>query len=1082
MREFPLSDFSPANLSGYTNTAFTVGSAIAQTSKTFDIRGEQDGNELRLETGSQVEVELDDGDLRITHADGAEVYINRPEGMTYNVGGEEMDFEQFTNTYAGVGMFEVEDQAPVHDEPEAGDTVIMDGTSSHYMGTEGNDEFTNADYPVARNDLGYVVNTFGTGDFVDGNGGDENSIYAKLIPEAFGPGAEDAMALNPRTENIQKVEFDVLDILDDQGEVTVDATHMNGVNHYASANSRNDLEIVNVNIEDTQITEDITLEMRSTQPNNTGEPYGSDMSVYFNETSLREAAPEVEADAEFFVQLADADQDDPNAPLANVRITDLNINHDGNEIQLGAIESTDDTYAGLAEAINNALEEAGYGDRYEARVDADQTYDEVNDVDIPVEGQNVVVEDISDDPVEFAEGDIQLGVGNKLGVGGSATVLGDSGVDFAEQRQEFSVVSSVILDDVGRGSNGGDLTVGSMSDSNTSTGVEIIDIDVKQTSSLGDIASTNGTLRELHISNYYDTDEGERYDGSLFLRNENSSDDDTINGGERILVEDFEGNLVLGMDGAIKDDELVLADDQANAEAIENLGYLDAGSISGNVYFNAENNSGDHHVIETGSGDDVIDLTQDGDQGIPDDATTSEITIAGGDNRVSVEVDTASAEPNDDESEITINGGGDNWVAGDNAAVTVTTGSGDDVIYASTDGTTDGNASLETIANTNTPLRDTSDELETEDIEGSDVALEHLLWGRTVEVTLAAPGDTADSGEVGFESKEVRIEPEDRYLTSERDLWEAVADAINEDPVLQELATASVDDDGELSIDYKVNGEGSDNGVEINLSGEWDDLSNAEKDGILDALQNEYNNSAIEDVETEYNGVSFDGSDNLDFSGGSDGDSDESNTVNAGSGDNVIVLNSDGTNSDTVEFNVDDIGHNTIVNFEAGSDNDVLDFTAWLDNVASESSSTESRERIDTTLAANIQSFEANSVVEAEMSDFEISDIFDFGDADDDDDWSSLADTGRLLEAMNENDDFSSDDQSTGDLVGDEQNSIMLVEFNHGDIEDDNRGMYKVFQVTSDATSGDGDSFVSVQLVGTVDFGEEQSFDESNFA
>jgi hypothetical protein len=65
------------------------------------------------------------------------------------------------------------------------------------------------------------------------------------------------------------------------------------------------------------------------------------------------------------------------------------------------------------------------------------------------------------------------------------------------------VTSDIVLDYVGRGSRGGDLVIGSLSTGETSTslGVEQFDITVKRDSQLEQIASTNGTLREVYIRN-----------------------------------------------------------------------------------------------------------------------------------------------------------------------------------------------------------------------------------------------------------------------------------------------------------------------------------------------------------------------------------------------------------------------------------------------------------------------------------------------------------------------------------------------------------------------------------------------------
>ena len=61
----------------------------------------------------------------------------------------------------------------------------------------------------------------------------------------------------------------------------------------------------------------------------------------------------------------------------------------------------------------------------------------------------------------------------------------------------------LILDNVGRGSNGGDLVIGGLSvgDTSDSKGVQRFDITVEDNSKLQTINSTNNTLREVYIVN-----------------------------------------------------------------------------------------------------------------------------------------------------------------------------------------------------------------------------------------------------------------------------------------------------------------------------------------------------------------------------------------------------------------------------------------------------------------------------------------------------------------------------------------------------------------------------------------------------
>ena len=206
------------------------------------------------------------------------------------------------------------------------------------------------------------------------------------------------------------------------------------------------------------------------------------------------------------------------------------------------------------------------------------------------------------------------------------------------------------------------------------------------------------------------------------------------------------------------------------------------------------------------------------------------------------------------------------------------------------------------------------------------------------------------------------------------------------------------------------------------------------------------------------------------------------NTINVGSGNDVIVLSTndatvgDGNDADatavseeTIVFTGTDIGNNDILNFTLNED--VLDFTAYLTDIVSASGSTESQQRVDTTsntdAAAGIDMYNNEVVI---INDFDSTDGGALtGSAIES--WGNLT-AAALKTALNSD---ATDAQDYGnistatisddaDLVGSTQNNIVMVE------NDNNDGEYKVFHVvsTGDAT----DTVATVTLLGTVDFGE----------
>ncbi len=201
------------------------------------------------------------------------------------------------------------------------------------------------------------------------------------------------------------------------------------------------------------------------------------------------------------------------------------------------------------------------------------------------------------------------------------------------------------------------------------------------------------------------------------------------------------------------------------------------------------------------------------------------------------------------------------------------------------------------------------------------------------------------------------------------------------------------------------------------------------------------------------------------------------NTVNLGTGEDVLVLGTGAASNDTVEFTGYALGTNTIVNFTdtVGANQDVVDFTSYLDGMASPSGSTDSAVRIATSLNADA-TVEANSVTVLTTAAFDATDTF------------AGLDAATLLAAVN------STNTGTGDyagitaatlnalntytgsgvattLVGGVGTSIVMVQ------NDANEGEYAVFELTFNglATNTTAD-FTSAQLVGVVDFGNSVDF------
>lgn len=820
-------------------------------------------------------------------------------------------------------------------------------------------------------------------------------------------------APRPITTNIEEVYIEALEY------VVLDATRMENVEQYWANFGRGHMTFDNVSLQgdNLSITKDVTFGIRDTQ-------FDTNFTAKFDSQSLiREATSQV--NSSLLVRIADVSTETPSTPLANV---DLNLSFDlgGETVTLENVQSTDGTYPGLALALRNALEEAGYDD---VNVNLSTPYDTVtvagNTVTLPFTAQEILLTDPAGNAfsnVNFTQAAIEP-VADGFLVAGNAQPQDPSSTSSL-------IESNLVLDNAGRGSIAGDVVIGG--GSNSDLGVEQFNVRVNRSSEIESLTTTNDKLQNIVISSIGAA-------GSLYI---GKTQADLA----EIDANDFEGaELSLG--------EVVNTSNGGTVgEAIEDLTLLNASSTSADVTFNGVNDGGTVAVLNTGAGDDTITLNQTGESS-PSDAsqTRSTINAGNGDNTVTVSGENTST---------IITGTGADTITGNAVSITVESGAGNDVIYAENTGTA-AESQLDagvfnTVASTQVSNNSTFNNVQ-------------LLAGRQVQVTLALPEDAVavDAFANGLEVI-AEVEASDGDLTTERDLYEAVANAINNDSVLSKLATASVDSAGNLSVDYLIDGNAgvtvSDSVVQIEVLGTWADLTTAQQNNYVEALQAEYGDSDIDaaDVEIGYNAAAVTVTADTDVAG-TDATSTGVNTINAGAGDDVVVLSSNDSTIDTVEFDAGNFGNDTIVHFQDGPLGDVLDFSDWLNNVVSESGSAESEQRVATSFDGTTLTTVENSVTVADFTGIAGLSGETFAEMSDAD----------VLSALNAN--FTAGTADV-DLVGDIQKSILMIQNDDGD---GNLGEYKVYEVSYDTDEGE---YVSASLAGSVDFGSEQSFELANFA
>lgn len=377
----------------------------------------------------------------------------------------------------------------------AGATISLTTGQDFLTGTPGGDTI------IAR--IFDNQNTLQSGDWIDGGAG------ADRLEVDLGTSSD--FSITPETTSVETFSVRAQADNNDSGDnnvageahVIVDAQRMVGVTRFDSTDSRADLIIEDVR---TPLrTKDITIGMIGTDAGNV------DYAVYFDR--LRADGTST---AQLTIELMDTRAATSNvaataaAPLKDSPYNGFSFVLNGKTIRLTDTvpNSTDvttfngaQTYPQLLAAIQAMLTApanlalypelagitASLGPTFEARDTA---------TGIAATGTTIVLSGSS-------AGSVSLGAGNFIADDG---VPADSGLHTRQSTASSSatdlITSTIVLDDVGRGSNGGDLVIGAMSvgETSTSAGVGRFEITVERSSALGIIASTNNALKEVTVT------------------------------------------------------------------------------------------------------------------------------------------------------------------------------------------------------------------------------------------------------------------------------------------------------------------------------------------------------------------------------------------------------------------------------------------------------------------------------------------------------------------------------------------------------------------------------------------------------
>lgn len=408
-------------------------------------------------------------------------------------------------------------------------TVQQDDFTGDNGGTANDDTFRAR---VVQNFLGEQTNTLGTGDLIDGKGGDDYLLATvqDASPLNGGPNS----SIMPETVDVETAHFIALTtynidsgasnynfIEEDTLGVEINAKQMLGLDEVGSLQSDASLTIYNLTTltdsglyEDRRATKSVTICMDHTG-NGLAVTPESDLEVYFDQDYLL-AEDNIRSGSTMTIEIMDMDAAlTGQPPLLDNPFGQIVFTMDGVEKTL-TFGTTANTYAELLADVQAAIANAAQTDPAFAQLTATLV---VNGFTAQDTDQDPV---IVGNPNRTATGDtiVITNSGPEALEAVTMRAIGDApaGKDFhtnfeAFQPSEegFKVTATICLEKVGRGSDGGELIVGSMatdhmnvwSEETKHEGIGRFEITVSgdstQPSSLKALKSTNNTLCQVIV-------------------------------------------------------------------------------------------------------------------------------------------------------------------------------------------------------------------------------------------------------------------------------------------------------------------------------------------------------------------------------------------------------------------------------------------------------------------------------------------------------------------------------------------------------------------------------------------------------
>lgn len=1015
-----------------------------------------------------------------------------------------------------------------------GQTFLLTDGADNLTGTSADDMFLASVVQNTARD-GAITNQFATGDVINGGAGTKDELFAKIQEDSF----TQSGAVREITADTTGIEIVRLEVIDNA--VTVDAGSLNGVKEFWSDDSEGDLTIEDVRLgTGNSVTKDITFGIKDSD-------HDHNFIASFDSASLTNAG-NVTSNSQITIEVAyEALPTGLNAVTEVTKGLYLQVNFTGTKADgtSGAFASgflsTDGTtyahtYEGLRALLDATLDAQGFTNLTVTATDALTSITTAAGVkSVVANAYKILVVD----PAGNAFSNQSSGTGQTATAGVSSSDVAANIYTTAPTTSTTLIESNLVLDNAGRSSTMGNVTIGG--DSNSDKGVEQFNIFVDRSSAIATLTTSDLELQKVVISStgstLKTTIDG---NGDLEINSITGWDHGTATTGQVTTSIDataFKGaNLMLGdtveltgVVGNIEDVNIINANTTANVT-------LFASTTGGTVA-----DTDEAYTVTTGSGADKVTYKLDGDN-VDAEGESFTLTTNAGNDTIVLSSDT-TGDVSQNTMKILANLSIDSGAGADtitlNSYQNFNINAGADSDYVRIDSVNDnGNATTGTVTVGSTTGTQT--------------------WGNAGRVLYNAKATVTFAG---IESTvTITTTSANNFVAKQIDINTAIKNAIAASPELSKLLTttdvtgteamtiaSTIGGDNDLSIDIwqpQLIATGTATAVQTlisstdvealrkgllatetvaTLSAELENAAeivtwtDASADFYGSIAQNNAGNKAVglarelahnkgdesitklmaDGAYNYLNATAFgtDATVGVNFS-----------TINLGDGANdLLVLHSNDLSMNTIKID-GSFGKNTIINFfdiEAGlADQNKanvglhqIDFTAILTNTTDTSTSTvsntDSAKAVTVTLHDNANTYTTGATASADVNATANSvNVLHYNE--------SVAATSvkfadftaaQLLAKLNDQTTTGATGTilgglahdsltivATANLVGTTQYHIFMVE------NEANLGEYKVFKATSElntaktATASGVDDFTSVDFLGTLDFGHSVNF------